>query len=82
MGNYRILNCQSNGALEAFKSNDPGQQCYIDKAGYGGSFWKIVPSQGQASGKGFTICQANGPFCLDAKGGSVEDGVPIILWLA
>lgn len=81
MGNYRIINCQSNGSLEASKSNDPGQQCYIDKGGYGGSSWKIVPGQDQASGKGFSICQANGAFCLDAKGGSVDDGVPIILWM-
>lgn len=81
MGNYVIVNCQSNGSLSVPQSNDPGKQCFIDQGGYGGSSWKIMPSQGQGAGKGYCIRQANGPFCLDAEGGSINEGTSIIAWL-
>ncbi len=31
-------------------------------------------------GRGQAIVMANGPFCLDAKDGDIEEGTQIIIW--
>lgn len=40
----------------------------------------VMPGQGQAQGKGFSIVLAGRNFCLDVEGESFYDGAAIVTW--